>query len=76
METQKNTDTAKANQPASFSDDLDLVGQFNAIFHGVAEATVKGKEIFITIGNRTMVVQLPSVLGGQQAGPRPHRTRE
>jgi hypothetical protein len=46
----------------------DLVGQFNEIFHDRARAVIRGKQLLITIGNRTMHIQLPMVVGAESTG--------
>ena len=43
----------------------DLIGQFNMIFHDTAKAVLTREQVSITIGNRTMHIQLPIVKGAE-----------
>ena len=57
--------TNQVSDPLCVPPPDDLIGQFNYIFQGDAKATIKNGELLITIGNRTMVIQLPIVSGAQ-----------
>lgn len=45
-----------------------LVDRFNKFFEGIAEITINGNRLEITIGKATLIVSLPEVIGAQAKG--------
>ena len=43
----------------------EIIAEFNSFFDGDAKLEIKGKDLEITIGSRTLQIQLPSVVGGR-----------
>ncbi len=47
----------------------ELIEEFNQFFVGEAEAVIKEGRVEITIGTRTLIISLPTIIGGQSTGP-------
>ena len=46
-----------------------LIDEFNGFFEGDAVAVVKADILEVTVGTRTLLISLPSAVGGQAMGP-------
>jgi len=46
----------------------ELLFLFNGFFNGEAEATIVNGSLKITIGNRTLIISLPEIIGGSSTG--------
>ena len=45
-----------------------VIDEFNEFFGESAGACIRGDELLITVGNRTMHIQLPGMVGGESKG--------
>lgn len=43
----------------------DFIEKFNRFFEERGKLEIEGKNLRITIGNETLVIQLPSIIGGE-----------
>ena len=50
---------------------MTLIDQFNDFFDKSAHVVIKKNHMEITIGNKTMVIELPSMAGGSSMAPLP-----
>ena len=46
-----------------------LIDEFNDFFKHDAKVVIKGNELHITIGGRTMSIRLPFMVGGSSMAP-------
>ena len=58
-------DTSIEASPVSV---YDLIGQFNEVFHDVAQIVITDDNLSIIIGNRTMRIRLPTFIGAESTG--------
>ena len=42
-----------------------IIDRFNGFFEGSAKAEIDEKRLRITIGTQTLIIQLPSIVGGE-----------
>ena len=47
---------------------LNLLDRFNSYFEGDAEAKIVAGRLEITIGNQTLFISLPDIVGGKSRG--------
>ncbi len=48
----------------------EIIEKFNSFFKGSAKAEINNQnELKITIGSQTIIIELPSVVGGKCVGP-------
>lgn len=48
---------------------MEIVKQFNDFFGEDAHVVIKNNHMEITIGNKTMVIELPTMAGGSSMAP-------
>ncbi len=48
-----------------------IIEAFNSFFEGQAKVEVKGNELHVTIGSKTLFIALPGVSGGCSRGSSP-----